>query len=176
MADARYLIVLDLNGTLLHTSKHALPDTCGRLMPPFARTSTKVVYLRPGACEFLRWLSARFDVGIWTSCIKKNAEDIVEKVVPHDVRSKLKFVLSRDHCEKIPGAGFKTIKDLNVVWGMGFGTPTTTIAVDDTETKFSRQPEMLLPIKQYIANAPFASSDRELEVLKQTILLRTGVQ
>lgn len=160
----RGLVVLDLNGAILDAAKVLVRDPNGRPIPYLAKTRSKYIYLRPGAHAFLRWLVDHFDVGIWTSCIERNAHDIVKVAVPHDLQKRLKFVYHRGHCELLPGPGYRTIKDLRRVWKRWpqYG-PRNTWAVDDTADKYRYQPENLLTLAEYRATR---QDDSELHKLR----------
>jgi len=174
MSQQRPCIVLDLNGTILQSVNRPLHfllpgGTTGGRVPLSARTRTKYVYLRPHAISFLDWLTQRCRVGIWTSCVRHNAQEIVEAVVPPFVRERFEFVLDRSACVKLPGPGFRTIKDLRVVHERFGWPPDRTWAVDDTDEKFSRQPDRLLRIPEYLAARDPYDEDRELLTLARTV-------
>jgi len=149
----RNLIVLDLNGAILDAAKKMARDANNQPLPYLAKTRTKFVYLRPGAIPFLEWLLGHFDVGVWTSCIERNARDIVNSVIPPRLRSQFKFLFHRGQCELVPGPGYKSIKDLRQVWNRfsAYG-PENTYAIDDTESKYVRQPENLILLKEWKAD------------------------
>jgi len=144
--------VLDLNGTIVQSSNRRL---CYRgttkPIPVHVRTRTKYVYLRPDAIWFLDWLTKQYDVGIWTSCIEHNAREIVEGVIPPHIRARLKFVLDRSSCIEVPGPGYRTIKDLQVVYDRYGWDPEATYAIDDTHDKFIRQPSRVISVPEYCA-------------------------
>lgn len=164
----RPLVVLDLNGTLLDAAKRLLREPQGRPLPFLAKTRSKYIYLRPGALGFLKWLLDHFDVGIWTSCIERNAHAIVEAAIPADMRRRFRFVYHRGHCDLVAGPGFPSVKDLTKVWQRfpEYGA-TNTWAVDDTRSKYQKQPENLVLINEFKADAPHAATDKELVRLQQ---------
>ncbi len=167
---SRSLIVLDLNGAILDAAKTLLRDQTGKPLPYLAKTRTKYIYLRPGAIDFLEWLVKNYDVGIWTSCVEHNAYGIVRAAIPKRIRTQFKFVFHRARCELVPGPGYNSIKDLRQVWDNfpAYG-PKNTWAIDDTASKYTRQPDNLILLKEFKANAPDAAHDRELEKLRKRL-------
>lgn len=163
----RSLIVLDLNGAILDAAKKMARDTNNQPLRYLAKTRTKYIYLRPGAISFLEWLLEHFDVGVWTSCIEQNARDIVNAAIPYQLRSRFKFLFHRGHCELVPGPGYKSIKDLRKVWERfsAYGAHNTH-AIDDTESKYARQPENLVLLKEWKAGD---SEDIELPKLQKRL-------
>lgn len=164
---SRTLIVLDLNGAILDAAKKMTRDTDNHPLPYFAKTRTKFVYLRPGAIPFLEWLLDHFDVGIWTSCIERNAREIVDVAIPERLRSRFKFLFHRGHCELVPGPGYRSIKDLRQVWKrFSAYSSENTYAIDDTESKYVRQPESLILLKEWKAGD---LQDTELTRLRERL-------
>ena len=161
------LIVLDLNGAILDAAKKMARDADNRPLPCLAKTRTKFVYLRPGAIPFLEWLLDHFDVGVWTSCIERNAREIVNAAIPERLWSRFKFVFHRGHCELVPGPGYKSIKDLRQVWKRfsDYGAHNT-YAIDDTESKYVRHPENLILLKEWKAGD---FQDAELTTLQERL-------
>ena len=161
------LIVLDLNGAILDAAKKMARDADNRPLPYLAKTRTKFVYLRPGAIPFLEWLLDHFDVGVWTSCIERNAREIVNAAIPERLWSRFKFVFHRGHCELVPGPGYKSIKDLRQVWTRfsAYGAHNT-YAIDDTESKYVRHPENLILLKEWKAGD---FQDAELTTLQERL-------
>lgn len=163
----RSLIVLDLNGAILDAAKKIARDTSGKPLPYLTKTRTKFVYLRPGAIAFLEWLLEHFDVGIWTSCIERNAREIVNGAIPERLRTQFKFLFHRGQCELVPGPGYKSIKDLRQVWARFsvYGVDNT-YAIDDTASKYSRQPDNLVLLKEWKAGN---FKDTELTALRERL-------
>lgn len=161
------LIVLDLNGAILDAAKKLVRDSTGRPVPPVAKTATKYIYLRPGAIEFLEWLMERFDVGVWTSCVERNAHAIVKAIVPSHLQARIKFIFHRGHCELVPGPGYHSIKDLRQVWRrFPQYSAANTWAIDDTASKYRYQPDNLILLSEFKATD---RDDTELERLKREI-------
>lgn len=136
------LVVLDLNGTLMDSSYHALRGP----RRPDCRARYKHVYFRPGMREFLDFLVAepRIRVAIWTSCSADNARAVSDRVF----RDVPEFCYSREECDELPG--FRTIKDLQRVWDrFPEWNEGNTVMVDDSEDKLRRQPGNLLLVPEY---------------------------
>lgn len=158
MSSQRALVVLDLNGTLLDAKHQAYQcERTGRSWPRYdARTPKghKYIYFRPQMQAFLSWLFQRYEVGVWTSCMKHNAWDIVQLAFP---RPPL-FVKTREDCIVIPNGEYSkdTIKDLTVVWSEYAGQfhAGNTILVENTAQKGRLQPQNLLLVREFAANTP----------------------
>ena len=71
------LLILDLNGTLLHRLTRSYERSAARVHPAFTGPSYTVngnqCFLRPHVHAFLQWAFDVFEVGIWTSASEKNA-------------------------------------------------------------------------------------------------------
>ena len=137
----KWLIVLDLNGTLVETSYRRVPSQYYQ-----SRARHKFVYHRPFLQHFLDFLFHHPRVGavaVWTSCVRENAEAIVENLFSG--RPSLLFVWNREECEKIPQSeNYGTIKNLERVWRRcpdGEYGAHNTLLVDDSEEKAQRQLE-----------------------------------
>lgn len=167
---SRSLIVLDLNGAILDAAKKMARDDQGNPLAFLAKTRTKYIYLRPGAHEFLEWLVEHFDVGIWTSCIERNAHDIVNAAIPGSIRSRFKFIYHRGQCELVPGPGYNSIKDLKRVWqAFPQYNASNTWAIDDTQSKYRHQPENLILLKEFKGGD---YCDRELIRLQKVLSIK----
>jgi len=157
--------VLDLNGTLMHVSSKPIPG-----LEPDAQTRSKYIYLRPFAFEFLRTLLMEGHlIGVWTSCVQRNAKEVVAATFPEDIRNSLCFLLSRESCIRLQGRGYRTIKDLNLIWSKHGWIPEKTFAIDDTEEKFCRQPNKLIKVREFRADRPDWRDDGELRKLLRII-------
>jgi hypothetical protein len=100
------LVILDLNGILvLRLHKNKVPED----MPKYFRdlaTEVKgnfLIWRRPHLDEFLTFLFEHFDVGVWTSAMSYNADQILNVVfsnLPH-LRKQLVFEWGQEHCKTI---------------------------------------------------------------------------
>lgn len=120
------LLILDLNGTILHRLTRSHERSAARVHPSYTGPSYTVngnpCFLRPHLHAFLQWALGVFEVGIWTSARMKNAapmtvnalRDIVdfnemepelgafvplERLVNKDTKEyKLKFIWHQEQC------------------------------------------------------------------------------
>ncbi len=137
------LVILDLNGTLLHTT-HQRKDGYDY------RTRYKYIFYRPGMWDFLKFLNdhSRVKLAVWTSCTSENAQTIVKRVF---YRIPLEFCFSREDCIEVPGPGYKTIKDLTRVWKrFPLWNKSNTIMIDDSADKLQEQPDNLIQVTEFI--------------------------
>ncbi len=124
------LIVLDLNGVLVH------------------RTKGKSVQVRPHVKEFLQFLIKNFVVAVWSSCIPANGEAIVEKCFGN-LKKRLQFCWFREECtpHPTPDNPYGTIKDLTKIWSKfpNSFSETNTIIIDDSPEKCSHPKNAFCP-------------------------------
>ncbi|KAF2744468.1 HAD-like protein [Sporormia fimetaria CBS 119925] len=161
----RFLIVLDLNGTLIYRPNRKQP--------------TKLI-ARPFLKPFLRFLFENFSVMIWSSAKPENVRVIVDRVLDEELRSKLtarwardSFGLRSEHYNQ----NVQVYKDLSKIWndeeiqqqhpsyqqGGRFGQHTT-ILLDDTRLKANAQPHNLVEIPEFEATDEQMHSDILREV------------
>jgi len=116
MSKVKRLIILDLNGLLIHRlfkddyikSKSVLKTQYnrGRLIEPEIK-GRFAIWFRPDVKDFLSWLMDHFHVAIWSSVLRHNIEPIVECLLPYDSdRERLLFWWNQEHCtvEEDPNA------------------------------------------------------------------------
>ncbi|KAK1564683.1 hypothetical protein Q3G72_009051 [Acer saccharum] len=143
------LLVLDVNGLLADIVPYASYG-----YKPDIMISKKSVFKRPYCDDFLRFCFERFNVGIWSSRIKKNVEKVIEFLMG-DSRRNLHFIWDAYHCSK---TGLNTIenKDKPLVlkelkklwdkvepdlpWEKGEYNETNTLLLDDSPYKALRNP------------------------------------
>jgi hypothetical protein len=108
MSQIKRLIILDLNGLLIHRVYKDEYFKCKRLFEEqynlghLARPERKgsfAVWLRPNVKEFITWLMEHFHVAIWSSVLHHNIAPIVETLLPEEhERSRLLFWWNQEHC------------------------------------------------------------------------------
>ncbi|XP_027359179.1 ubiquitin-like domain-containing CTD phosphatase 1 isoform X2 [Abrus precatorius] len=138
------LLVLDINGLLADVvfspPKDHKPDAI------FAR---RAIFKRPFYLEFLEFCFDRFEVGIWSSRLKKNVDRVIDALMG-DMKSKLLFCWDMSHCTetnfKTPENKYKNVvfKDLrklwdkhdpNLPWEKGYYNESNTLLLDDSPFK-----------------------------------------
>ncbi|XP_044476213.1 uncharacterized protein LOC123203834 [Mangifera indica] len=144
------LLVLDVNGILAAISQ--LPVREG--WKPHYIVSRKAVFKRPHCHSFLQFCFERFNVGIWTSRIKKNVERAVQFLLG-DFKHHLLFCWDASHCSEtgLTAIGdqdkplvLKELKKLwvkaecGLPWREGEYNETNTLLVDDSPYKALRNP------------------------------------
>ena len=140
------LLVLDVNGLLVHRSREKLPGLKADLV--HGRTW---VYDRPHTDEFLSWALQRFTVGVWSSARADNLEPLVAHVFGPQRRKNLRFAWSQEQCTTdgtvaTKGGRGRTgnkprfLKELSRLAAAGHGTLTSTLLVDDDIYKAARNP------------------------------------
>ncbi|PYH66118.1 NIF domain protein [Aspergillus vadensis CBS 113365] len=154
------LVILDLNGTLVHR-----PD---RYMPPrFKR--------RAGLDIFIQTLMQKYKVMIWSSARPPTVDGICRQLFINDSRTQIVAEWHREHFNLTPqqyDAKIQVYKTLSTVWAdekvqasypspesLGQSVPATfqktrwdqtnTILIDDTRLKASSEPSNLLEIPTF---------------------------
>jgi len=108
MSKIKRLIILDLNGLLIHRlykdeyskSKHLFTEqyNLGNLSNP-ERKGNFAVWFRPHVKEFISWLMNHFHVAIWSSVLQHNISPIVETLLSDEhERDRLLFWWNQEHC------------------------------------------------------------------------------
>lgn len=138
------LIVLDINGLLADVVSP----------PPKDRVADKTIarraiFKRPFYHEFLEFCFQKFEVGIWSSRLKKNVDRVIDYLLPC-LKNKLLFYWDLSHCTE---THFKTLenkhkkvvfKDLrklwdkldpNLPWEKGYYNESNTLLLDDSPYK-----------------------------------------
>jgi len=135
----KYLIIFDLNGTLLHRLKNnSIVDKSTRVAD--FSINGRFVFLRPYIDSFIEALfnidgdnkdrlESGFAVGAWTSAIVKNSELMLSQILNIDKRKKknnqlitcdysnrIFFKWARDFCTPIPETDHETEKNMENLW------------------------------------------------------------
>lgn len=138
------LLVLDINGLLADVVYHVLegytPDTI---------ISGKSVFKRPFCDDFLEFCLARFNVGVWSSRMRRNVELILDFLMGN-AKHKLLFVWDQYHCTN---SNFSTIENRkkpllvkklkklwekyepSLPWELGEYNESNTLLLDDSPYK-----------------------------------------
>ncbi|KAL8143192.1 hypothetical protein V2J09_016224 [Rumex salicifolius] len=146
----KFLLILDLNGLLIHRAHMADKSKIPNNRQPDAVFGNKLVFKRPYCKELMRFCLDRFEVGIWSSAMEHNVDAVME-VAFGQLKSKLLFVWNQTQCSDY---GFKCVdnkqkplffKELKKVWegshnkqfrkGSFSATHTNTLLLDDTPSK-----------------------------------------
>lgn len=158
------LLVLDLDETLIHSMYPSQVEKAidsGDMVNEFDYDYKILDYFitieRPHVHTFLKWAFEEFDVGIWTSASKGYADAIVENLIHSKNYGKPVFVYTCDNCVE-SRIGYSSIygnenlveyiKDLKKLKKFGYPL-STTLAVDDTPSKFKRQYGNLIKIPPF---------------------------
>lgn len=158
--EARLLILLDLNGTLMYRSAEALRTKVAVHIGKEDRN--KYYYFRPAAAGFVSFLieqldcSDSIDVAFYSSMTGKNARAAAAQL---DTARRLHVYARNFNKRDLSGDNeFAVIRDLPAVWGAvdtpGFHhTARSTIMIDDTHRKLREFPDNLVHIPEYTADS-----------------------
>ncbi|CAH8363269.1 unnamed protein product [Eruca vesicaria subsp. sativa] len=141
------LLVLSLSGLLLHRVHRKSNRKIPKNRSPDASCGPNLVYKRPFAEEFMKFILERFEVGIWSSACEKNV-DIVLNIVLDNLQDNLLFVWDQEECTN---SGSTTLgnsdkpmffKDLSKVFQYFKGfSASNTIFIDDEPYKALLNPD-----------------------------------
>lgn len=169
---AKQLVILDLNGTLIHRP--------GK--------KAKRMMERPFLQPFLDYCFRHFKVMVWSSARPENVKDLVKQFVKPEYQPLLVAELARDAFGLPPNdylANVQVYKNLQIVWrkeeiqqhhpeyvtGGTFGQHNT-ILIDDTVLKANAQPHNLLLIPEFKGESVEMTGDVLQEVAGYLELLR----
>ncbi|KAF9782504.1 hypothetical protein BJ322DRAFT_1009786 [Thelephora terrestris] len=187
-SSSRKLLVLDLNGTLLHRSPRAIKGGSRYPMPGQQgfRPRLRSVHSRPYMPSFKSYIfhpstKGWLDVMVWSSAQPHSVDDMVDKCF-YDEKHHFVAVWARDTLglpQHLYNRKVQTLKDLNIPWSKLFPpsdlpaakpSPTShhnalsTLLMDDSPLKAELQPYNHLCVKEYsnvIRNRDLASLQEE---------------
>ncbi|KAK1263878.1 hypothetical protein QJS04_geneDACA008379 [Acorus gramineus] len=146
ITDSKKLLVLDLNGLLVHTFTRSKKVQIPNSRSPDGTIGRKVVFKRPFCDEFLRFCFQRFDVGIWSSaqkflqdqsdCTNTGMKTIEDRHKPLFLKE-LKKIWDNQSCD--------------LPWSKGRYTSSNTLLIDDSPYK-----SLLNPPNSVIFPSPYA--------------------
>ncbi len=158
------LLVLDLNGTLLHRSH-----------------SQRTFVLRPNGDRFLKYLLAKHTVMIWSSARPENVAQMCGRLFKEDQRALLKAEWGRERLglsAQQYNAKVQVYKQLTWVWACdaisvshpryaegGRWDQSNTVLIDDSTLKALAQPHNLLEIPEFTGGA----AQMRLDLLRQVV-------
>jgi TFIIF-interacting CTD phosphatase-like protein len=126
------LLILDLDGTLIHATEEPLGHEPDFLVGPYR------VYRRPHLADFLTSCSESFRLAIWSAASDDYVREIVGRIIPAGVD--LAFAWGRSRCvRRYDPELFEEhpLKDLKKVKRLGYHLDRILIA-DDTPRKVMR--------------------------------------
>ncbi|TKY55835.1 FCP1 likey domain-containing protein [Spatholobus suberectus] len=144
------LLVMNLNGLLLHRTNRGNKGEIPRSRRPDWRSGNYLAFKRPSSEEFMKFCLERFEVGIWSSAKEHNFDAALNCAIGA-LKSKLLFVWDQDQCTN---SGFRSLenkfkplffKELNKVWdNVKKGCPysaSNTLLIDDKPYKAFLNPD-----------------------------------
>ncbi|XP_015579929.1 uncharacterized protein LOC8289053 [Ricinus communis] len=138
------LLVLDLNGLLVD-----IVSCPPKGYKADVKIRRKAIFMRPFCLDFLKFCFERFEVGVWSSRIKKNFDDVIDYVMG-DMKHKLLFCWDLSHCtltqfntleNKHKPLVFKELRriwekdDPELPWEKGYYNESNTLLLDDSPYK-----------------------------------------
>jgi RNA polymerase II subunit A small phosphatase-like protein len=139
----RHLLVLDLDETLLFASQRALERA------PDFQVGHYFVYRRPGLADFLREMSALFEVAVWTSSSPAYAQAVCAEIFC-DLATPV-FVWASDRCtlkRNLDADSWSLAKHLSKLRRRGYDL-NRVLMVDDSPEKHLRNYGNLVRVSPY---------------------------
>lgn len=110
------ILIIDIDETLIHSRKGV--SSSSLLLDNDIKSSdlfnvfNYTVQKRPGLDEFLSKVlnDEYYEAGIWTAASHEYAHAILDKIIPD--KRKLKFVLTREHCDELDNKPLSKVRDL----------------------------------------------------------------
>lgn len=154
----RPLLILDLDETLIHTTREWIGHP-----PDFTCEGAGFVFIRPGLPTFLDRVRGLFDLAIWTAATQEYLDCIIANVLND---TSFTFTWCRDHCTKgtYPDGSPLFIKDLRAAEAAGYDLDRV-VAVDDRPEALRYHPRNLVSVKPYFGGR----DDCELAALTMTL-------
>lgn len=150
----RKLVILDLNGLLIDKVRNFKCDITTDLDYLDHPNGKIRIFKRPEAEWFIETLLEKYDVAVWSSTTKPNAEFMLNAVFSKDQIKQLKFVWYRARTQLDPDYGkdetvkdFDTVKRLEQVWLDPYINTSrqysveNTVIIDDEMHKIRHNPE-----------------------------------
>jgi NLI interacting factor-like phosphatase len=144
----KHLMILDLNGTLVHRPKNPLDGSFTR------HHASQSPILRPYIRDFTDFIFENFEVMIWSSAMPRNVRSMVSAALTPEQRSSMLAVWgrdklglsSRDYHRRVP-----TCKDLSRVFSQipGNWDARNVILIDDSLEKAKLQPHNLVLVPEF---------------------------
>lgn len=152
MCESNKLLILDIDGTLIHADEVAndSSEACDFLIDE----GVFHVRMRPHLKEFLTWAFATFAVAVWSLSDKKYVDEILKNIL--DPGMQPLFVWYGDRCTKVRvreglyDHSTRYCKELRKVWKyLKTYDKMSTIIVDDTPFTYSRNYGNAVPILSF---------------------------
>ncbi|KAI3407749.1 uncharacterized protein J3R85_020784, partial [Psidium guajava] len=143
VSPAKTTVFLDLDETLVHSQTDPPPEKFDFVVQPSINGERLNFYVlkRPGVDDFLRVMSAKFELVIFTAGLREYASLVLDRLDPK--RSLISHRLFRDSCEEVDG---KFVKDLSK---MGRDLKRV-VMVDDNPNAYAFQPENAIPVSPFV--------------------------
>jgi hypothetical protein len=169
MADTqkKLLLLVDLNGTLGYRCEVALK---GRKPDLYLRH--KNYYFRSDAVSFLKKMSNHYDVCIYTSIMKQNAEAAVN-ALDKDHKEYISKIYDQSYNKQDPQGAkmWDTIRDMEKVYGRSGFSKTNTILLDNEPRKFRETPRNGIVVPEYGRNEAKSNISNTLTRLGKYLIL-----
>ena len=151
----RFLIVLDLDETLIHATCREDFD-----QPSDFKVFEQDIYRRPYLDDFLDFCFANFFVGVWSSASSSYAKEIVKNIMDP---TKLHFLWGHEHCKRRFDSELSVnhaVKPIRSLIKKGY-SEEKIVAIDDSPKKWINSNDNLIPVEPFRGD----TQDDELQQL-----------
>jgi len=132
------LLVLDVNGILCHRLRRREKDPNILYRKPIGDVAETPIIPRSDLIPFLLLLDQYFTLAIWTSARSKNADKILDLLIPTTIQKRFLFVWGQEKCNVVvQNKKHIFIKSLSKVWNAyePLWHPLNTFLLDDSPEK-----------------------------------------
>eukprot|EP01138_Halocafeteria_seosinensis_P002990 gb/GECG01003054.1/.p1 GENE.gb/GECG01003054.1/~~gb/GECG01003054.1/.p1 ORF type:complete len:429 (+),score=54.48 gb/GECG01003054.1/:1-1287(+) len=155
--DAKPCLVLDLDETLVHSSFKSVE--CADFIIDISVQGQPFhihVIKRPFVDEFLKVLSQKYEIGVFTASVKEYADEVVSRL---NTDGAIQWTLYRESCTLYKGQRVKDLRRLRRLL-------SRTVIVDDKDTSFLFQPANGIECLPFFGDP----EDTELRALQRFLL------
>lgn len=158
-SSTRKTIFLDLDETLVHSKSDPPPEKFDFVVRPLINGERMNFYVlkRPGLDRFLRRISERYEVVVFTAGLKEYASLVLDRLDPKGAM--ISHRLYRDSCREMNG---KFVKDLS----RSGRDLKRAVIVDDNPNSYRFQPENAFPISPFVDNLGDAELGKLMKFLE----------
>ncbi|CAH1442078.1 unnamed protein product [Lactuca virosa] len=186
------LLVLPLRGFIVHRAHLGSRTIPNNRLPDFSYEDY-LVYKRPYCEDFLKFCFERFEVGLWSSSIEDNLENILTNIVG-ELKSKFLFTWDQNQCTKTEFMFLENKKqpvllkelkqlwknrDSSLPWYEGEYSSSNTLLITDPVKALANPPNTAIFPEKYDAenmDDDFLGRDGELRVFLDGVAEAEDVQ
>jgi hypothetical protein len=143
--DEKILLLCDLNGTIVYRTENPIGGIKWTL-----HARKKYYYVRPDAVSFLKNLSTRYKVCIYSSVMMHNITELLD-TMDRGWRSYIREVYDRESNRPDPNGTneWDTIRDMDKIWSISGHSDRNTVILDNELRKFEEHSANGIVVPEY---------------------------